>query len=92
MNELVPVLVTTAHRGVFFGFVDKNTKHESTLVLKKCRNCISWASSVGGFLGLAARGPDQNCHIGTEAPEVILHDITSVSDVTEIAVDAWGKA
>lgn len=93
MEELQAVLVTTKHRGVFFGFVDPATKaNQSSLVLKKCRNCIKWASSVGGFLGLAAKGPDQNCRIGTEAPEVILHDITSVTDVTDEAAEAWAKA
>ena len=92
MNELVPVLITTKHRGVFFGWVDRNQKHNLSLVVKKCRNCIRWSSSIGGFLGLAAVGPNADCKIGSEAPEVILHDITSVSDVTAEAVDAWAKA
>lgn len=92
MNELVPVLITTKHRGVFFGWVDRNRKSDLSLVVKRCRNCISWAASIGGFLGLASVGPDANCKIGSEAPEVILHDITSVSNVTEAAVEAWLKA
>lgn len=93
MEGLQAVVVTTKHRGVFFGWVDPATKSsQSTLVLKKCRNCLSWASSIGGFLGLASKGPDTNCRIGTEAPEVILHDITSVSDVTETAAEAWANA
>lgn len=92
MEGLQAVLVTTKHRGVFFGWVDPDTKSADSIVLKKCRNCISWASSIGGFLGLANKGPDTNCRIGTEAPEVILHDITSVSDVTAAAAEAWAKA
>ncbi len=88
----VPVLVTTIHRGVFFGFVDPDCKTDVSMTLKKCRNCISWSSSINGFLGLAAVGPDGNCRIGAEAPEVILHGVTSVSDVTSIAVEAWSKA
>lgn len=92
MDNLTPVLVTTKHRGVFFGWIDPATKSDATVTLKRCRNCIRWASSIGGFLGLAAKGPDANCRIGTESPEVILHDITSVSDVTEEAAKKWAEA
>lgn len=92
MENHVPVLVTTKHRGVFFGWIDPASKALSTLTLKKCRNCIYWASSCGGFLGLAANGPNSDCKIGTEAPEVVLHDITSVSDVTEEAASKWADA
>ena len=88
----VPVLVTTQFRGVFFGFVDPSDKANKSLTLTDCRCCISWASSVGGFLGLAAKGPDGNCKIGTQAPAVLLHDITSVTDCTESAVEAWTRA
>ena len=87
-----PVLVTTQFRGVFFGFVDSKDKANRSLTLHDCRCCISWSSSVGGFLGLAAKGPDGNCKIGTQAPSVLLHDITSVTDCTEAAVEAWQKA
>lgn len=88
----MPVLVTTEHRGVFFGFIDPAHKSNKTLTLQRCRNCISWSASVKGFLGLAATGPDAGCRIGAVAPEVILHGITSVSDVTEAAAEAWVKA
>lgn len=88
----VPVLVTTQFRGVFFGFVDPKDKPNKSLTLTDCRCCISWASSVGGFLGLAATGPNRDCKIGTQAPSVLLHDVTSVTDCTEEAVQAWQKA
>lgn len=88
----VPVLVTTQYRGVFFGFVDPVEKANKSLTLTDCRCCISWAASVGGFLGLAAVGPNRDCKIGTQAPSVLLHDITSVTDCTEAAVEAWTKA
>ena len=92
MENCIPVLVTTKHRGVFFGWIDPATKTATSLALKRCRNCIYWASNCGGFLGLAANGPNSDCKIGTEAPEVILHDVTSVSDVTNEAAEAWAAA
>lgn len=92
MAGLVPVLVTTAHRGVFFGWLDPAESNARSIWLDKCRNCIFWAASVGGFLGLAKTGPDDQCRIGAEAPRVLLHDITSVSMVTDAAAEAWAKA
>jgi hypothetical protein len=89
---LKPVLVTTQFRGVFFGFAKPEQIFERSFVLRKCRNCISWSSSIGGFLGLSSKGPDSNCRIGTEATEVLLHEVTSVTHCTEAAVTAWTQA
>ena len=85
-----PVLVTTLHRGVFFGnLVGKYSKAE--LTLKNARNCIYWSSDCGGFLGLASNGPTSGCRIGTLVPEITLYDITSVTPVTDKAVEKWEK-
>lgn len=90
---MVPVLVTTEHRGVFFGFAESKeaTESKASIRLKKVRNCIYWSSDVGGFLGLASKGPTESCRIGREAPSVLLHDITSVTECSEEAVSAWTK-
>lgn len=89
-----PVLVTTEFRGVFFGYV-KNAKDDGSpeaIKLFNVRNCIYWSSDCGGFLGLAANGPTKSCKIGTQVPELTLYKITSVSPVTDKAVEAWEKA
>ena len=91
--DLIGVVVTTAHRGVFFGFADpQDVEAKAKIRLKRAKNCIYWNRSIGGFLGLAAVGPDSECRIGKEAPEIVLHDITSVSLCTEEAVASWAKA
>lgn len=88
----VGVLVTTQHRGVFFGFADNaDLEAKAMLRLQRVRNCLYWHQSVGGFLGLAAVGPNADCRIGKEAPEVILHDITSVSICTPEAIEKWTR-
>ena len=87
-----PVLVTTNYRGVFFGFMDDGGKLPKEVTLKNVRNCIYWSSDCGGFLGLAANGPNKECRIGTKVPELTLYDITSVSPVTDKAAKAWEKA
>jgi len=84
-----PVLVTTEHRGVFFGYaINTNGK---TIALKNARSCIYWSASVKGFLGLAATGPDSQCRIGPRA-DLTLRAITSVAEVTPDAVEAWEVA
>ena len=91
-KKLIPVLVTTQHRGVFFGHADPEVLTERSFWLERCRCCISWSANVGGFLGLAKHGPNRDCKIGTEATKVLLHDVTSVTECTAEATEAWTKA
>ena len=81
-----PVLVTTAHRGVFYGYATE-TEGE-TIVLSRARNCIYWSADVGGFMGLAAQGPSSTCRIGPKA-DIELRAITSVATVTPDAAKKW---
>ncbi len=87
-----PVLVTTEFRGVFFGHVKDDSKAPAEITLTGARNCIYWHSSVGGFLGLAAKGPNDQCRIGVRVGELTLYKITSVTPVEDTAVKAWEKA
>jgi hypothetical protein len=81
-----PVIVTTAHRGVFFGYA-KDTSGE-TIKLLKSRLCVYWSSDCKGFMGLASNGPTKNCRIGPPA-DVELRNITSVIEVSPEAEQAW---
>ena len=84
-----PVLVTTAHRGVFFGNLSADQDEDAkTLVLTHCRNAIYWSGSQG-FLGLAAHGPEEGSKIGATAKSVRLHDVTSVTECTNKAAAKW---
>jgi hypothetical protein len=84
------VLVTTAHRGVFAGYLEG--KPDKTVTLTKARNCIYWSSDVKGFLGLAATGPTKSCKIGPAVPSLVLYEVTAVVWVEPAAVAAWEKA
>ena len=86
------VLVTTEFRGVFFGHVKDDTKAPAELTLTGARNCIYWATDVGGFLGLAAKGPSDDCRIGTRVEELTLYKITSITLVEDAAVKKWEAA
>ncbi len=84
-----PVIVTTAHRGVFFGYAD-NTDGE-TIMLKRSRLCLRWSADLRGFMGLASIGPNSNCSIGPRA-DITLRSITSVIEVTPEAEAKWNAA
>jgi hypothetical protein len=87
----IPVLVTTEFRGVFFGYVEKDKHLPEEITLSKVKNCIYWASSIGGFLDLASKGPDDQCKIGAEVPELRLFKVTSITPVTEEAEKKWNS-
>lgn len=83
------VLVTTSHRGVFFGYA---TDTDGDIIkLRAARNCIYWPTNQRGFLGLASFGPQSGSRIGPAA-DIELRDITSVAACTPEAIEAWEKA
>ncbi len=83
------VLVTTQHRGVFFGFVpDDQDMNARTMALKDARMAIRWATTKG-VAELAHIGPNTNSRIGAPADIPALHDITAVWAVTDVAVEKW---
>lgn len=87
-----PVLITTEHRGVFFGYIKDDKKAPAQITLTGVRNCIYWSSSCGGFLGLAANGPDKDCRIGERVSEVTIYKVTSITPVEKKAEKAWEAA
>lgn len=84
------VVVTTAHRGVFFGKL--LARDGSTVTLSGARNCLYWERSLRGFLGLAEAGPSAGCRVGAEVAELELLAVTSLSRCTAEAIERWGKA
>jgi hypothetical protein len=83
------VIVTTAHKGVFFGYATETGG--MTIKLRAARLCVYWSSDLHGFMGLASQGPNGNCKIGPAA-DIELRDITAVVEVCEAAVMRWEKA
>lgn len=85
------VLITTQHRGVFFGTLLSEANNGKTVELKDARCAIYWGTA-GGFLELAGKGPNSKSKIGAVAPQVTLHDVTSKSVCSAEAAEAWRKA
>lgn len=88
-NNLQPLLVTTAHKGVFFGYGTQSD--QSTITLQSARMCVYWSAETHGVLGLAANGPKKGCRIGPAVPALTLRDITSCSLCSDEAAKEWEK-
>ena len=80
------VLVTTGYRGVFAGYLEK--LDDRTITLTRARCAIHWNTN-GGFLELAAIGPNSGSKIGTEAERIVLFGVTSIIDCSDAAVEKW---
>jgi hypothetical protein len=82
------VLITTAHRGVFFGYAADTSGDRITLL--RARSIPRWRNTRG-FLGLASAGPNQSCRVGPAA-DIVLTAITCVAECTPEAAAAWERA
>ena len=89
-NGVVPLMITTAHRGVFFGYGHPSDKQ--TITVEKARMCVYWDASMKGVLGLATKGPGNACRISQAVPKLTLRDVTAVFETTPEAAEAWEKA
>lgn len=89
-TECSPVVVSTAHRGVFFGYLPEGANPaDRSLLLFRCRMCVYWSADVKGFNGLAVTGPLKNCRVGPAAGQALLHDVTAVIPASTQAERAW---
>lgn len=85
-------VITTKHRGVFFGEIIEHDEEKSKIVLKDAQMAVYFSMVEYGVLGLASVGPNKNCRIGKPKPGLtIIYDITAVIESTEDAEVEWGK-
>ena len=89
-TELVPMVVTTIHKGVFFGFGEPTT--EKIMKLTNVQMCVYWSADVRGVFGLAATGPSNGCKISPAVSEMTIQDITAVAKASPEAAEAWKRA
>ncbi len=86
-----PVVVTTEHRGVFFGFLEGGDDTAKTLAITDAQMCVYWPVETHGILGLASAGPTRGAKVTPKVPRITLQGVTAVMDATEEAVTAWQK-
>lgn len=90
-QKQIAVVVTTEHRGVFFGYVDAVPDLDQTKSVKvnQARMCVYWSAETHGVVGLAVEGPASGCKISPAALEITLAGVTAVMKCTDDAVEAW---
>ena len=88
--ELQALVITTAHRGVFFGYGIPSDS--ATIRIERARMAVYWPSDNHGVVGLASKGPISGAKIGPAAPAITLRDITAVMECTPEAVKRWEAA
>ena len=89
----IPVVVGTSLKGVFFGYGSDITLHShGTITLEEAQMCVLYHSSIRGFMGLASRGPNNQCRVSWPVPAITLNGVTSIVECTQEAVDSWKKA
>lgn len=89
MEKVIGLVVTTEHKGVFFGYGTPTT--EKVIRLEKARMAVYWDSNAKSVVGLASQGPGPGCRVGPPAPAITLQEVTSVMECSDEAVQAWEK-
>ena len=87
-SQPIPVVVTTAHRGVFVGYADAITD-APTIRLARARMVVYYSAPTRGVLGLAARGPQPGSRVTSAVDALVLRDVTGVARATDAAAAAW---
>lgn len=83
-----PVIVTTKHRAVVFGYA-KDTSGKR-IKLKDAKWAIYWGTTKG-INQLAETGPTEKSKISSKA-DLELRFVTAVLEVTEEAAKKWEEA
>lgn len=90
MEKGTPIVVTTAHRGVFFGkFVSREDRE---ITISEARVCVYWNRETRGFVGLAVTGPLDGCRVSPAAPKLTLTDVTAILECTPESAEKWGQS
>ena len=87
-QKLRPVIITTEHRGVFFGYAGDTTG--SVIDLQNARMAIRFGTTKG-LMQLAETGPTPSSKISARA-NLQIRKITAVFEVTDKAAQAWEAA
>ncbi len=86
-NEKIPLVITTLHKGVFFGYGTPTT--EKTIRLENAIMCLYWSVETKGVLGLASIGPQPGSKLTPAVPAITLQDVTSCMEASKVAEDKW---
>lgn len=85
------VVVTTKHRGVFFGYLAEGADGK-VVEVEKARMCVYWSADVRGVLGLASTGPSDTCKVTQCLSEPMkIYDVTAIMGASTEAAERWER-
>ena len=93
MSNKRPVIICTAHKGVFFGYTDipdLEILAGGSVELTDAKMAIYWGTNKG-VMQLAATGPTTQSRIGAKT-DIALNAITAVFTVSPDAAEKWATA
>ncbi|MBB5684329.1 DUF6948 domain-containing protein [Sphingobium boeckii] len=83
------VLVTTVHRGVFAGEIEETQDiFAKAMPLQNARMAIYWGTTRG-LMELCESGPTSKSRISAPADIPMLHDITGIFTISDVAWAKW---
>jgi len=87
-----PVLIATAHRGVFAGLIPEDQDMTArSMPLHEAKMAIYWGTTRG-VMELAHSGPTSKSKISLPANIPMLNDITAIFEITQKAWAKWQTA
>lgn len=85
-----PVLVSTAHRGIFVGYT-KDSAEAETMTLTRARMIVYHSSDSRGLVGIGVNGPGSGARVSPPVKSITLRDVTAVIEPERHAVDEWER-
>jgi len=82
-------LITTSHRGVFYGHLDSHDIASGTAVLRDARMVVYWPAECRGVLGLAQGGPKKGARITPPVDRIELSHVDAVIDCPAETNSIW---
>lgn len=91
MEDKVAVLITTSHRGVYFGYIDESDiDTRPTLRVSNMRHVYYWAKGLAGIYELPTKGPPNGSRLtATPVPEISIDAVANVAPCTPEAIERF---
>lgn len=89
------VLITTKNRGIYFGEINWDTRHNEVIDVRNMRHVYYYTAPAGsdkGTFSLVTIGPQSGSRVGPVVEMACLHDIATVCVCTTDAVKAFSES
>lgn len=85
---MIPVLITTNNRGIYYGYLTENNAPDMVR-LEKARVCVQWDAGNEGFLVMAVRGPQGVAEVSLAVGSLEVYGVATIAHCSPEAAEAW---